>query len=294
MSAKQGRWYEKRFEVAAPVEAVWKAITEGEELTRWFCLEASCEPGVGGRQHIDWGGGVKATQVVTAWEPNVHLRCEAVAPDLGKSATDEPYAIDWYLEHDGGITRVRMVASGFGEGPEWDHEYDGTFHGWDLFHKTLKHYLEHHRGKPSSNVVIYAMLAVPPEEAWARLMSTEGPVKEGRIDDLTVGAPFRFKTSQGDLLAGVVRNYVPGKTFSAMIESLNKSILNIEMASVPGHGQFLYFALSTWGLAKADVDALGARLRSIIYGLFPQQTDTPDAGCAALGDEPAAAPPKTM
>jgi carbon monoxide dehydrogenase subunit G len=34
MTAKQGRWYEKRFEVAAPVEAVWKAITDGEELTR--------------------------------------------------------------------------------------------------------------------------------------------------------------------------------------------------------------------------------------------------------------------
>jgi hypothetical protein len=34
MSGKEGRWYEKRFDVAAPVEAVWKAITEGEDLNR--------------------------------------------------------------------------------------------------------------------------------------------------------------------------------------------------------------------------------------------------------------------
>src|SRR5206468_3344922 len=128
------------------------AITEGEELTRWFCKEATCEPNVGGQQHIDWGGGAKATTTITVWEPNAHLRTESDRPDMKKSTDSEapePYAIDWHLEHEGGITRVRMVASGFGEGPQWDQEYDGTFYGWDLFHKTMKHYLEHHRGEAS-------------------------------------------------------------------------------------------------------------------------------------------------
>src|ERR1017187_3376368 len=194
MSTKKGRSYEKKFEVAAPPEAVWKAITEGDELTRWFCVEATCEPDVGGEQHIDWGGGAKATQKVVVWQPNAHLRVEAVKPERSKpSESDpvEPYAIDWYLEHEGGITRVRMVASGFGEGADWDYEYDGTFHGWDLFHKTLKHYLENHRGKASNNVVLYAVLPVPPAEAWDRLMSPEGFITEGSPADLAIGAPFR-------------------------------------------------------------------------------------------------------
>jgi hypothetical protein len=94
------------------------------------------------------------------------------------------------LEHDGGITKIRMVASGFGEGPEWDHEYDGTFHDWDNFHQTMKHYLEHHRGQPSANIVLYAMLDIPAAEAWTRLMSREGLLKEGSLDDLKAGAPF--------------------------------------------------------------------------------------------------------
>jgi uncharacterized protein YndB with AHSA1/START domain len=147
MSTKKARSYEKNFEVAAPVESVWKAITEGDELTRWFCQEARCEPDIGGQQHIDWGGGAKATGVITVWKPNAHLRTEAVRPDLDNSMSagkSEPYATDWYLEHQGGVTRVRMVASGFGEGPDWDHEYDGTFHGWDMFHTTMKHYLSRH------------------------------------------------------------------------------------------------------------------------------------------------------
>ncbi len=290
MSAKQGRSYEKNFEVAAPAEAVWKAITEGDELTRWFCVQASCEPGTGGLQHIDWGGGAKATQVVTHWEPGAHLRTEAVDPKRAESSS-EPYAIDWYLEHEGDVTRVRMVASGFGDGPEWDHEYDGTFHGWDMFHQTMKHYLEHHRGKPSANIVLYAMLAVPTAEAWARLMSAEGLLGEGRADNLAPGAPFKFKTSQGDVLSGVVRSYVPGKTLSAMVENLNNAILNLEASAIPGHGHFLYLSLVTWGLPQSDVDALRTRLKAVIYGLFPQKTDTPASSCAPSQEQTSAAQP---
>ena len=292
MSAKKGRSYEKKFEVAAPPEAVWKAITEGEELTRWFCQEASCEPGLGGKHHVDWGGGAKGTSTITVWEPGVHLRTESVRADLSKPAAGEPaepYAVDWFLEGEGGVTRVRMVASGFGEGPDWDHEYEGTFHGWDMFHRTLKHYLENHRGKPAKNVVVFAMLAVPPEEAWKRLMSAEGLVKEGSLGDLSVGAPFRFATSDGDVFAGVVQKYVPAKAFSAIVESLNKAVLILEMASMPGQGHFVYLSLSTWGLPKAEVDALGGRIKSIVYGLFPQGSGEPKSGCAAEGAEAAAA-----
>jgi len=276
-----------QFEVVAPVEAVWKAITDGQELTCWFCQQATCETGAGGQQHIDLGGGAQATTVITIWEPNRHLRTEAVSPQRQNPA-DVPYAIDWYLEHDRGTTKIRMVASGFGEGPEWDHEYDGTYHGWDLFHKTMKHYLEHHRGQAPANVVVYAMLEVPSAEAWARLMSPEGLVQEGSLGDLTVGEPFRFVTRQGDILAGVVRNYVPGRTFSAMIESLNKSILSIEMATVPGMGHFLYLSLNTWGLPKVNVDALGARIKAIVYGLFPQKSAEPQSGCVANREQAAA------
>ena len=51
-------------------------------------------------------------------------------------------------------------------------------------------------------------------------MSPEGLVKEGSAPNLASGAPFRFVTAQGDVLEGVVRNFVPGKTFSGLIESL--------------------------------------------------------------------------
>ena len=274
MNAKKARSYEKTFEVNAPVEAVWRGITEGEELKRWFCSDATSASSVGGEQMIDWGGGMKTTRKVAIWEPNVHFRTESIRrdkPTVMENGEIVPYAIDWFLEHEGGTTRVRMVASGFGEGAEWDNEYDGTYHGWDLFHKTLKHYLEHHRGEAAENVVIYAMLPVAPAEAWNRLMSPEGLVAKGSPADLSAGAPFSFETSHGDLLAGVVQKFVPGKTFSAVVESLNKSMLSLEMASMPNRGYFLFMSLNTWGMPKDQVDALGSRLKAIVHGLFPQE-----------------------
>ncbi len=93
MSAKKGRSYEKKFEVAAPPEAVWKAITEGEELTRWFCLHATCESGVGGKHEIDWGGGAKGSHTIVIWKPNVHLRTESNRPELRSPAPANPASL---------------------------------------------------------------------------------------------------------------------------------------------------------------------------------------------------------
>jgi uncharacterized protein YndB with AHSA1/START domain len=42
------RTQEHEVVVDAPIESVWKAITDAEELTRWFVEEATVEPGVGG------------------------------------------------------------------------------------------------------------------------------------------------------------------------------------------------------------------------------------------------------
>jgi hypothetical protein len=39
-------------------------------------------------------------------------------------------------------------------------------------------------------------------------------------------------------------------------------------------------SLNTWGLAKADEDALAAHLKAIVYGLFPQKPETPYSACA--------------
>jgi len=69
--------------IDAPVEAVWKAISDGEELTRWFVEEASVEPGVGGTITISWGGDEKGQGRIDAWEPNRKLRKTLMPFEMG-------------------------------------------------------------------------------------------------------------------------------------------------------------------------------------------------------------------
>ena len=47
-AGKGTRTQQHEIVIDAPLEAVWKAITDAEELTRWFVEEAKVVPGVGG------------------------------------------------------------------------------------------------------------------------------------------------------------------------------------------------------------------------------------------------------
>src|SRR5215471_15579426 len=61
-------------EIDAPIEAVWKAISEAEEITRWFCEEARVIPGEGGSYWISWGEGQGAESRIDVWDPPRRLR----------------------------------------------------------------------------------------------------------------------------------------------------------------------------------------------------------------------------
>jgi uncharacterized protein YndB with AHSA1/START domain len=53
---------------------VWRALTEAEELTRHFPLEARVTPGVGGSIWISWGGAWNGELRIEIWDPPSRLR----------------------------------------------------------------------------------------------------------------------------------------------------------------------------------------------------------------------------
>ncbi len=40
-------------------DVVWRALTEADELSRWFPVEARVAPGAGGSIWLSWGGGAE-------------------------------------------------------------------------------------------------------------------------------------------------------------------------------------------------------------------------------------------
>ena len=51
---QETRAVEREIEIDAPLAAVWKALTDADELTRWFPLNAGVTPGVGGSVWMSW------------------------------------------------------------------------------------------------------------------------------------------------------------------------------------------------------------------------------------------------
>ena len=61
-------------EIHAPADAIWQALTDPEELTRWFCLNARVKPGQGGSIFYSWGPPYEGENRIDVWEPDRRLR----------------------------------------------------------------------------------------------------------------------------------------------------------------------------------------------------------------------------
>jgi len=85
--------------------------------------------------------------------------------------------IDEYtIERRDGRTVLRLVCSGIPDAPEWDGFYNGTDTGWGSFFRTLRHYLEHHRGQPRTTIKVIGKLTGSLEDTWTRLRAAVEPL----------------------------------------------------------------------------------------------------------------------
>jgi uncharacterized protein YndB with AHSA1/START domain len=248
MSRKQ----EHEITIDAPIEAVWKAIVDGEELTRWFVDAASVTPGVGGTIEISWDGGEKGRNQIDVWEPNQKLRLSKPGPAAAPGGESTPMVLEYTIERRDGKTVLRLVHSGIPSGPEWDSFYDGTNSGWPSFFRTLRHYLEYHRGKPRATIKVIGALPGSLEEGWSRLTGPNGfgftPV---------AGQSFSTTSAVDPVQGNVVFVREPGM-LEITIDQLDRAYLAHAMASA-GPNQYVYTVLSVYGKSADEVEAIRAK-----------------------------------
>jgi hypothetical protein len=73
-----------------------------------------------------------------------------------------PMVDEYTIERRDGKTVLRLVSSGIPNAPEWDGFYNGTDSGWRSFLRTLRHYLEHHGGRPRTTIKVVGKLSGSP------------------------------------------------------------------------------------------------------------------------------------
>jgi len=253
------RTVERTLTLAAPKDAVWQALTDANELARWFPLEARVDPGPGGKMWMSWGNLYEAESTIQIWEPGRHLR--TAFPN------HEPYhmATDYYLEGEGGTTVLRVVTSGFGRGADWDRMYGGVNRGWDFELVGLRLYLERHRGRDRR--VAHARRRLPGSalELWPELFGRNGPLAVAPTPPVE-GARTELAIDAGDRISGPLVVWDPPFQIALIAESLNHGLLRVELEAHTTEVHAMLW-VSTYDLPVDRVEALTARFDRVLDGL---------------------------
>lgn len=254
-SARPSRSVEASIRIAVGVDDVWRAISDGEWLSRWFSPTASVTPGKGGKVAVSWGGGAEWTSRITAWEPGLHLRLEDEPHD---GADQGVTTLDYHLESTDGATLVRLVNAGYPADAEWDDHIRMLENGWRFFLWNLKHALERHLGVPRTMISARPWVSGTRAELWDRLFSPEGlgPLAGAH-------SRYRLELDGGHLLEGTVVLRDRPWAFAGVVESMNDGVLHVELEG-DGDRWKLGVWLSLYGVAPAESDQLRAALQKTI------------------------------
>lgn len=131
-----GRSIEKELFIKAPPERVFRALTEKEELERWFLRKAEIDLRPGGAIRFEWKSGFLNQGKILVLEPPHRLSYtwEAQTPD----ATIVTFELT--AENDGTLLYVKNT--GYHEGEDWDSYYDQRDNGWSIHLENLRAWLE--------------------------------------------------------------------------------------------------------------------------------------------------------
>jgi uncharacterized protein YndB with AHSA1/START domain len=233
-TTEQVRAFRMSLDIDASPDEVWRALTEAEELVRWFSTEARVTPGKGGSMLWSWGQGEDWETRIDGWEPGRLLRLvqedarpydtegRQLPPGEVESAR---IAVEFTLESHQGKTRLRLVHSGFGRGAAWDSEIEGISEGWQAELRSLRHYLRRHRGRDRQAGRAMVSTTLPRDAAWARLMGpggftlTPAQPKEGE--------KYQVVTPGGRRYSGTVQLNLPGQTIAGTVSELDDGWLRL-------------------------------------------------------------------
>lgn len=279
MTMKRTRSVTCELSIKAPVDAVWKALTEADELMKWFPTQARTKPGKGGSIFMSWDGAWAGESKIEIWEPNRHLRVTwPWQPADVKTApgAPPPIAVDYYLEAKGGDTVLRLVHSGFGMGAEWDNEYDGVSGGWNFELRSLQNYLERHKGAARRAIVAARRTSLSREDAWAALFGAPGLVVSPALASLGEGDACSIRMPWGETFDARVL-IADAPQFSVVIKGLNDAMFRMEVfpappgpSERPGEGSmeaWLWFSL--WGVDEGRAAAIEREANAAIARMLP-------------------------
>jgi uncharacterized protein YndB with AHSA1/START domain len=131
---------EREIVIDAPVEVVWRTITEPDQITQWFADKVELEAKPGARGYMGFGeqGGPVVVETV---EPPTRFSFRWNHPAGEEPVVGNSFLVEFTLASEGAHTRLRVVESGL-DARSWPdlekQRYAGEHnHGWGDFLERL-------------------------------------------------------------------------------------------------------------------------------------------------------------
>ncbi len=140
MGRPPSRSVRQQYYLRSSPKKVFKAITNPNRLTRWFCDVAEFSPRKGGRYAFSWKDGPTHTGKVLEFAKGRGWTLTWEWPGLTDAGVTR---FRLHVEPKGKGTLLRVLHSGLPVGKRWDDLYAGAVWGWTYFAMNLKSVVEH-------------------------------------------------------------------------------------------------------------------------------------------------------
>ena len=109
---------EKETFIEAPVEVVWRTLTEPDQMTHWFSPEAELDGRPGGEGRLRFPSGATYYLQVETFEPPHRFAYRWMQAKGVRAVPENSMLVEFTLRAEAGGTRLRVVESGF-EHVDW-------------------------------------------------------------------------------------------------------------------------------------------------------------------------------
>ncbi|SRR6266568_9613866 len=135
---------EKEILIEAPIDVVWRVVTEPAQITQWFASTAELEGRSGGEGRLAFQQGETYSLQVETFEPPHRFAYRWLHESGAKARPDNSMLVEFTLHDEAGKTRLRVVESGFDE-VDWTDEAKAKYAerhttGWELILGRLRDY----------------------------------------------------------------------------------------------------------------------------------------------------------
>jgi uncharacterized protein YndB with AHSA1/START domain len=127
---------EREILIEAPVEVVWRIVTEPDQIKQWFSDEVELDLTVGGEGRFKFSADVSYHLQVETLDPPRRFAFRWVQPERARVDSRNSMLVEFTLEPEAGNTRLRVIESGF-DTIDWSDERKAKYaedhsKGWQL------------------------------------------------------------------------------------------------------------------------------------------------------------------